>query len=60
MENKSYKQEVVENTSSYMVYRFTPESGKMLSFPASLRHEVKVNESDQDRIAVSYNIRMSM
>ena len=59
VENKSYKQEVVENTSSYMVYRFIPESGKMLTFPASLRHEVKVNESDEDRIAVSYNIRIS-
>ena len=59
VESKSYLKEVQDNTTSCATFRFHPSSGKMLTFPASLRHEVKVNESDQDRIAVSYNIRIS-
>ena len=34
-------------------------SCKIITFPASLIHEVKVNESNEDRIAISYNIRIS-
>ena len=58
-EIKSYIDEVKEKTCTYLSYSFYPKQGKMLTFPASLRHEVQVNESNEDRIAVSYNIRFS-
>ena len=58
-ELNSYIEEVRDNTSASGTYRYTPEHAKIISFPAALRHEVKVNESDEDRIAVSYNIRIS-
>ena len=59
VECHSYLKEVQDNTGFYPTYNFYPTVGKMLTFPASLRHEVKVNESNEDRIAVSYNIRIS-
>mgnify|MGYP001160066817 CR=1 FL=1 len=55
----SYIKEFQDNTAYYHTYDFYPEVGKILTFPASLRHEVRVNESNEDRIAVSYNIRIS-
>ena len=59
VELKCYLQEVKDQTSAYSSYLFCPTQGKMLTFPSSLRHEVHVNESNEDRIAVSYNIRFS-
>ena len=58
-ECNSYIKEVQDNTAFYHTYDFYPKVGKILTFPASLRHEVRVNESNEDRIAVSYNIRIS-
>ena len=58
-ECNSYIKEVQDSTAFYTTYDFYPTVGKILTFPASLRHEVKVNESNEDRIAVSYNIRIS-
>ena len=58
-ECNSYIKEVQDSTAFYPTYDFYPTVGKILTFPASLRHEVKVNESNEDRIAVSYNIRIS-
>ena len=59
IEAKSYIEEVRNQTGFHASYIVHPKSGKMITFPSSLRHEVKVNESDEDRIAVSYNIRIS-
>jgi len=59
VELNSYKDEVKDKTCTFGSILYTPKAGKMLTFPASLRHEVKVNESSEDRIAVSYNIRIS-
>ena len=55
----SYLDEVREHINMQPSFWFTPMPGKMLTFPSALRHEVKVNESDEDRIAVSYNIRLT-
>ena len=57
-EFSSYRKEVQEETGFHPTYDFYPTSGKLLTFPASLRHEVLVNKSNDDRIAVSYNIRL--
>ena len=59
VELNAYIDEVKDKTCTFGSILYTPKVGKMLTFPASLRHEVKANESSEDRIAVSYNIRMS-
>ena len=58
VEASSYLDEVKDKTAFYHSMLFTPKVGKMLSFPSALRHEVMVNESNEDRIAVSYNIHI--
>jgi len=35
-----------------------PEVGKMLTFPSALRHDVSVNNSQEDRISISYNMTL--
>ena len=57
-ETLSYLDEVKDQTAFYHSMFFTPKVGKMLSFPSALRHEVLLNESDEDRISISYNINI--
>jgi len=59
-ETSSYTKEVQEESGAAGSFIITPEEGKMVTFPAYLRHEVKRNESDEDRISISYNIRIDM
>ena len=40
-------------------YYFTPTDGRMLIFPSHLMHEVEENLSNEDRISVSFNIKLS-
>tara|TARA_Y100000592_G_scaffold85570_1_gene137759 strand:+ start:902 stop:1471 length:570 start_codon:yes stop_codon:yes gene_type:complete len=56
VEASSYLDEVKDQTAFYHSMIFDPEVGKMLTFPSALRHEVFPNESDEDRISISYNI----
>ena len=58
VEIQSYIEEVRKQTGVYTTYKFNPEAKRMITFPSSLRHEVKINESNEDRIAVSYNIHI--
>ena len=58
VECHSYIEDFRDKTGFYPTYRFNPIAGKMLAFPSSLRHEVTVNESNEDRIAVSFNVRI--
>ena len=37
--------------------RMLPEEGRMYIFPGWLEHGVEINESDQDRISISFNVR---
>jgi len=37
--------------------RMRPEEGRMYIFPGWLEHGVEINESDQDRISISFNVR---
>ena len=60
VETSSYLEEVQENTSAAGSFVITPEEGRMVTFPASLRHDVSLNESDEDRISISYNIRIDL
>ena len=52
----SLNEEYKYNTKNYTAFNFNPVEGRMLIFPSYLRHSVEVNESDEDRISVSFNI----
>ena len=54
----SYLPELKDQTAFYNGMSYDPKVGRMISFPASLRHEVGINESNEDRIAISYNIHV--
>ena len=56
---ESYTQEFKNRTNFYNTYFFTPTEGRILVFPAHLNHRVSPNESHEDRISVSFNIRLS-
>ena len=58
MEIQSYTQEFKDDTRCDCSYFFNPIEGRMLIFPSSLQHEVEPNESDEDRISVSFNIKL--
>ena len=53
-----YTDEFCYDSNCYMTHDFTPSEGKILIFPSSLEHEVKKNESNEDRISVSFNMRL--
>ena len=42
----------------YPTYYFNPTEGRMIVFPSYLYHYVQENKSNQDRISVSFNIRL--
>ena len=58
VEASSYLDEVKNQTAFFHTMTFDPKVGKMLTFPSTLRHEVMPNESDEDRIAISYNMHI--
>lgn len=59
VEIESYLDDVNEKTGFYHAMIVEPEVGKMLTFPSALRHEVFVNESNEDRIAISFNMHIT-
>ena len=52
----SYNDEFKLKSNAYMTYYFIPKEGNILIFPSSLEHEVKKNESNEDRISYSFNL----
>tara|TARA_A100001011_G_scaffold380651_1_gene448219 strand:+ start:1322 stop:1939 length:618 start_codon:yes stop_codon:yes gene_type:complete len=59
VELQSYVEAFKLDTNVYESYIFTPTVGKMVTFPSHVIHEVLNNESNEDRIAVSYNVTLS-
>ena len=59
VEIKSYIDKFKSDTNAHEAYAYTPTAGKMITFPSHVTHEVSINESKEDRIAVSYNIALS-
>ena len=55
-EMKGYTEEFKSSFNCHPAYYLSPKSGKMIIFPSSLNHSVGFNESDEDRISVSFNI----
>jgi len=50
--------ELQKQYNYYSVYAFPPKEGQMLLFPASLRHRVYFSNTDEERIALSFNISL--
>jgi len=40
-------------------YHCYPTEGRIIVFPSHLEHHVQENKSNEDRISVSFNIRLS-
>ena len=58
-EINSYVDNFRKQNNVFHSYYFNPTEGRMLIFPAHLNHHVKENKSNEDRISVSFNIRLN-
>ena len=58
-EIKCYTGKFIENTNSYLTYSYKPIEGEIVIFPSFLIHSVLKNESDEDRISYSFNIKLN-
>tara|TARA_Y100000004_G_C8771166_1_gene350781 strand:- start:58 stop:672 length:615 start_codon:yes stop_codon:yes gene_type:complete len=58
-EINSYNQEFNDQFFIHHSYWLPPIEGRMIIFPSHLQHEVKENNSNEDRISVSFNITLT-
>ena len=56
-ELNAYNDDFKNKNNIFHCYYFEPVEGNILVFPSCLRHDVKKNLSDEERISVSFNIR---
>ncbi len=56
---QSHTEEYKQSNNFCHNWFFKPIEGRMLVFPSHLIHEVRENKSNEDRISVSFNIRLS-
>ena len=56
-EINTYSEGFKKDFSTYLDYYFTPTEGQFLLFPSYLYHRVEPNESKEDRISLSFNIK---
>ena len=57
-EIECYNEDFKENNNYFHSFSFNPVAGRLLVFPSHLEHHVDFNESQEDRISVSFNIRL--
>ena len=57
-EIESYSNEFKDSFKIDHNYYYNPTEGRMIVFPAHLSHHVQENKSSEDRISVSFNIRL--
>ena len=53
-----YTREFQEKGKYFNDYEFPAREGNLLLFPSHLEHKVKQNNSDEDRISVSFNLKL--
>ena len=58
-EINSYKNNFKEELNYYHNYTFVPKEGLLVLFPSHLEHDVAVNESNEDRISASFNLKLN-
>lgn len=49
-------EEIRNQTKCAYSTMFHPEEGKMVIFPSDMRHSVEMNNSDEDRISIAFNM----
>ena len=57
-EIECYNEDFKENNNYFHSFSFNPIAGRLIVFPSHLEHHVDFNESQGDRISVSFNIRL--
>ena len=57
-EIECYNEDFKENNNYFHSFSFNPIAGKLIVFPSHLEHHVDFNESEEDRISVSFNVRL--
>ena len=55
-EIEAYVDNFQRQTNTFNSYDYHPQEGLMVTFPSYVFHEVRPNKTNEDRIAVSYNI----
>ena len=55
----SYTEDFQKDICYFHTYYFPPTEGRIIVFPSHLEHYVDFNKSSEDRISVSFNIRLS-
>ena len=58
-ELKYYSSQVKEDWKQFMGYNFSPTAGCIMVFPSFLLHQVRPNQSTEDRISVSFNLLLN-
>jgi len=53
-----YTKEFQDNNNYHHDYSYPAREGSLLLFPAHLEHKVEENKSDEDRISVSFNLKL--
>ena len=54
----SYTEDFKKDNNYFHSFQFNPVAGRLIVFPSHLEHHVDFNESLEDRISVSFNIRL--
>ena len=54
----SYNDDFINKFNYDHTYYFNAVKGRIIVFPAYLQHLVELNQSDEDRISISFNIRL--
>ena len=54
----SYNAQARQDLKQYIQMDIKPKDGLLLIFPAYLQHGVTVNQSNEDRISISFNIKL--
>ena len=57
-EVESYTDDFKNNYNYFHSFSFNPIAGRLIVFPSHLEHHVGFNESQEERISVSFNIRL--
>ena len=55
-ELRSYASHVKDEWKQFDSYNFSPTAGFIMVFPSFLLHQVRPNQSNEDRISVSFNL----
>ena len=58
-ELSAYKQDIIQNGYQHQAIGIDPKAGTLILFPAYLMHGVQENESDEERISISFNCHVT-